>query len=164
MQACGACLLHSATIYQARVSEIEVLAVTQGPGMGTSADCKRIHGDSLSLCGLAGASPKPKPSTLIIVRGRSQLHGLAASRRPDRDFIVTAPTTYSCCCCCRYSYFCSYSYLCVLCHFYLFMEAALPRILGRPLGYLIFPLMALMGDPIYQYFSMGFKGQPRIGP
>ena len=37
-----------------------------------------------------------------------------------------------------------------------------PYILGRPLGYLIFCLMALIGDPIYQYFSQGFRGQPGI--
>ena len=30
--------------------------------------------------------------------------------------------------------------------------------LGRPLGYLTFSLMALIRDPIYQYFSMGFRG------
>ena len=33
--------------------------------------------------------------------------------------------------------------------------------LGRPLGYLIFSLMALTRDPIYEYFSNGFRGQPR---
>ena len=32
--------------------------------------------------------------------------------------------------------------------------------LGRPLGYLIFSLMALIRDPIYQYLSKGFRGQP----
>ena len=33
--------------------------------------------------------------------------------------------------------------------------------LGRPLGYLIFSLMALIGDPMYYFFSKGFRGQPR---
>ena len=34
--------------------------------------------------------------------------------------------------------------------------------LGRLLGYLIFSLMALMGDPMYYYFSKGGGGaQPR---
>ena len=33
---------------------------------------------------------------------------------------------------------------------------------GRPLGYLTFPLMALIRDPIYQYFSKGFRGQPSL--
>ena len=32
--------------------------------------------------------------------------------------------------------------------------------LGRPLGFLTFSLMALRRDPIYQYFSKGFRGQP----
>ena len=32
--------------------------------------------------------------------------------------------------------------------------------LGRPLGYSIFYLMASTRDPIYQYFSQGFRGQP----
>ena len=27
-----------------------------------------------------------------------------------------------------------------------------------PLGYSIFPLIVLIGDPIYQYFFKGFKG------
>ena len=37
--------------------------------------------------------------------------------------------------------------------------------LGRPLRYLIFSLMALIGDPIciyIKYFSKGFRGQPRF--
>ena len=33
--------------------------------------------------------------------------------------------------------------------------------LGRPLGYLIFSLMTLIRDPIYEYYSKGFRGQPR---
>ena len=32
--------------------------------------------------------------------------------------------------------------------------------LGRPLGHLIFSLMALIRDPIYEYSSKGFRGQP----
>ena len=32
--------------------------------------------------------------------------------------------------------------------------------LGRPPGYLIFSLMALIRDPIYQYFLKGFRGHP----
>ena len=32
--------------------------------------------------------------------------------------------------------------------------------LGRPLGDLISSLVALIRDPIYQYCSKGFKGQP----
>ena len=32
--------------------------------------------------------------------------------------------------------------------------------LGRPLKYSIFSLTALIRDPIYQYFSIGFRGQP----
>ena len=32
--------------------------------------------------------------------------------------------------------------------------------LGRPLGYFLFSLMALIGDHIYQYFSRDFRGQP----
>ena len=35
-------------------------------------------------------------------------------------------------------------------------------ILGRSLGYLMFSLMALIGGHVYQYVSMGFRGQPRI--
>ena len=35
--------------------------------------------------------------------------------------------------------------------------------LGRHLGYLLFPLMALIMDPIYSYFSKDFRGQPREG-
>ena len=35
------------------------------------------------------------------------------------------------------------------------------RALGRPLGHLMLSLMALIGDHIYQYFSMSFRGQPR---
>ena len=35
-------------------------------------------------------------------------------------------------------------------------------ILGRPLKYLIFSLVALIRDPIYQYFSKGCRGQPSI--
>ena len=43
------------------------------------------------------------------------------------------------------------------------MGSLLPPILGRPLGYfLLFPLMALIGDHIYLHFSMGFRCQPRI--
>ena len=34
--------------------------------------------------------------------------------------------------------------------------------LGRPLRYFIFSLMALIGDHIYEYFLMGFRGQPRF--
>ena len=34
--------------------------------------------------------------------------------------------------------------------------------LGRPLGYLILSLMALIGDPIHKYVSKGFRGQPRM--
>ena len=30
-------------------------------------------------------------------------------------------------------------------------------ILGRPLGYLIFSLMALIGDPIYEYSSLSIS-------
>ena len=37
-------------------------------------------------------------------------------------------------------------------------------VLGRPLGYLTFSLMALIRDPIYQYFSEGFRGQPSVLP
>ena len=37
-----------------------------------------------------------------------------------------------------------------------------PLLLGRPLGYLMFSLMALIRDPIYQYFSKGFRGQPSL--
>ena len=36
-------------------------------------------------------------------------------------------------------------------------------LLGRPLGYLVFSLMALIGDSIYEYFSKGFRGQPSLG-
>ena len=36
------------------------------------------------------------------------------------------------------------------------LQDADPNILGRPLGYLIFSLMALIGDPIYYYFFKGF--------
>ena len=32
--------------------------------------------------------------------------------------------------------------------------------LGRPLTDFVFSLMALIGDPIYDYFSKGFRGQP----
>ena len=35
------------------------------------------------------------------------------------------------------------------------------RVLGRPLGSLIFSLRALVGDPIYEYFSSCFRCQPR---
>ena len=35
-------------------------------------------------------------------------------------------------------------------------------ITGRPLGYSIFSLMALIGDHIYLHFSIGFRGQPGI--
>ena len=33
--------------------------------------------------------------------------------------------------------------------------------LDRLLGYSIFSLMAFIGDPVYQYLSKGFRGQPR---
>ena len=33
--------------------------------------------------------------------------------------------------------------------------------LGRPLGYLICSIIALIGDPTSQHFSNGFRGQPR---
>ena len=33
--------------------------------------------------------------------------------------------------------------------------------LGRPLGYLIFSLIAFIGDPVHKHFSKGFRGQPR---
>ena len=36
--------------------------------------------------------------------------------------------------------------------------------LAGPLGCLIFSLMALLRDPIYQIFSKGFRGQPSYGP
>ena len=35
-------------------------------------------------------------------------------------------------------------------------------LLGRPLKYLIVSLMALIRDPMYEYFSKGFSGQPSI--
>ena len=35
-------------------------------------------------------------------------------------------------------------------------------LLGRPLGYLICSLIALIVDPIYQHFSEGFRGQPSL--
>ena len=35
------------------------------------------------------------------------------------------------------------------------LSMVLDLLLGRPLGYLIFSLMAVISDPIYQYFSMG---------
>ena len=31
----------------------------------------------------------------------------------------------------------------------------------QALGYLLFSLMALIRDPIYEYLSKGFRGQPR---
>ena len=34
--------------------------------------------------------------------------------------------------------------------------------LGRPLGCLIFSRMALIGGPIYYFFSKGVRGQPRF--
>ena len=40
------------------------------------------------------------------------------------------------------------------------MVVILGLYLGRPLGYSIFALMALIGDHIYKYFPKGFKGQP----
>ena len=35
-------------------------------------------------------------------------------------------------------------------------------ILGRPLKHSIFSLRALIKEPIYSYFSKGFRGQPSI--
>ena len=35
-------------------------------------------------------------------------------------------------------------------------------LLGRHLKYLTFSLMASIRNPIYQYFSKGFRGQPRV--
>ena len=35
------------------------------------------------------------------------------------------------------------------------------HVMGRPVGHLIVPLMTLIGDPIYEHFLTGFRGQPR---
>ena len=35
-------------------------------------------------------------------------------------------------------------------------------VLDMPLAYSIFSLMTLIRDPIYQYFSKGLRGQPRV--
>ena len=40
------------------------------------------------------------------------------------------------------------------------LNQIVPLKLGRPLRYLVFSLMALIGDPIHEYFSKGFRGQP----
>ena len=32
---------------------------------------------------------------------------------------------------------------------------------GRPPGTLVFSLMVLIGDPVYEHLSKGFRGQPR---